>query len=212
MTTIPKYLLGLDVEASGMGLRSNFLIQIGLALIDTETLEVLNRFSSYVAQPQGTCWEQRCVDEFWSKHTRLFKQAQERVADAPDSETVRKDLLFWINENVCDPSNTRLVVDTPGFDTSWLDTLLGDRSHLYLFSDKSGNPVYTDVLERSSWFLGLGKVPDPDGSSKTTAKNVMKANGIDTEWPVHVMHTHDAADDAAFIAVTTAYVMNGLCK
>lgn len=199
----PAYLLAVDVEASGMGLRSNFLIQIGLALVHVPTGHLLARFSSYVAQPPGTTWEKRCVDEFWSKHPEIYAKAQKGVADAPPAEHIAKSLMAWIRTHVVCPDQTRLITDTPGFDLAWLDWLLGDRSHLYLFETDDGKPMMTDVLDVSSWYLGIGKVCDPMESSKKAVLSVIKRPFPDFEFK----HTHDAADDATLIAMRAAWVM-----
>lgn len=181
-----------------MGLRRHFLIQVGFALIDVRTGTVVARFSSYVAQPPGTGWEQRCVDEFWSKHPEQWERAKKGIETAPSVDEVAADIKTWIRENVTQPANTRLVVNTPGFDCAWLDWLLGDVSHLYLLG------AYSDVLEVSSWYLGLARVCDPDASSK---KASLAALG-ETEEPVFaVEHDHDAANDAAATALRAAWVM-----
>lgn len=204
----PRFLLGLDVEASGMGLIRNFLIQIGLALVEVETGKLVAQFQSYVRQPPGTDWEPRCVAEFWSKHPALFERARAEVQDAPPAGDVSQTLLDWVREHVKDPEHTHLVVDTPGFDLAWLDVLLGDRSHLYLF-ERDGKPMYQDVLDVSSWYLGLGRECDPGASSKKTS---LRALGETHEPVLGVVHTHSAADDAAHTATRAAWAMKRVEK
>ncbi len=206
MSGVPRYLLALDVEASGQGLRSNFLIQVGLALVEVQSGAVLARFSSYVAQPPGTVWEKRCVDEFWSKHPELFDKAKAGVAAAPSADQVASNLLAWVRARVPAGGDTRLVTDTAGFDLAWLDWLLGDRSHFYIF-ERDGQPVRTDVLDVGSWYLGLAGECDPEASAKAAS---LRALGVEVEPMFEFTHTHDAADDAAAIALRAAWVMRTL--
>ena len=185
-----------------MGLRTNFLIQIGLALVEVQSGAVLARFLSYVAQPEGTCWEERCVNEFWSKRPALFEKAKRGIASAPPADEVARLLVEWVRNVVADPDHTRLVTDTPGFDLAWLDWLLGSFNHSYLVGGK-----YIDVLDVGSWYLGLGGDCDPDASSEKAALRALDIK----EFPkFEYEHTHDAADDAASIVLRAAFVMRAL--
>jgi hypothetical protein len=173
---------------------------------------VVAKYSSYVAQPEGTDWEQRCVDEFWSKHPEMYQRTLAEVARAPPAEQVAASVLLWIQMTLPDQRSTRLVVNTPGFDLCWLDHLLRDPSHLYIFCDGNGERVYTDVLELSSWLHGLRGNCDPNGSSSAAAAAVVTAHGAPVE-PLAAFadsHDHDAANDAAATAQTAAYVMRAL--
>jgi len=206
MQKAPKYLLACDVEASGMGVRENSLIQIGFCLVRVSDGTIVSRFSSYVQQPPNTKWEERCVREFWEKHPDQFERAKQGVSKAPPADEVARNLLEWVRTNVTDITTTRLITDTAGFDLAWLDWLLGDRSHLYLF-EHDGVPVKTDVLDVGSWYLGLGGEMDPEASSK---KAVLRALGKDAFPDFGVVHDHDAANDAALIALRAAWVMRSM--
>jgi hypothetical protein len=79
-------------------------------------------------------------------------------------------------------------------------------SHMYLF-EENGVPVYNDVLDVGSWYLGLNDQCYPDASSKKASLCVL---GVSTEPVFEFEHTHDAADDAAHIALRAAWVMRSL--
>lgn len=194
----PKTIVGLDVEASGMGLRTNFVLQIGLAEVDVETGRVLRKFQSFIAQPENTEWEERCVREFWSKHPERFEFVKNAIVNAPSRDEVATSVLSWLKD--CD-KDARFVVDTPGFDLAWLDSILGHTSHLYAF----GN--YRDVLDLSSWYLGLGSVAHPDESSKNA---LCKRLGLEKLPDLGTKHTHDAGDDAENMAVVAAFAFRSL--
>jgi len=197
--SIPKYFLGLDVETSGQSLRHNFMIQIGLSLINTETYEVINKFSSYISQPNGTVWEERCVKEFWSKYPDQWERAKNGIKNAPDEIEVSKQIMEFIGK--CPQNDICLVVDTPGFDISWFDLLIShqDKSHLYIFNDK-----YNDAIEVSSWYLGTGFVCDPNASSKKTILNTIQEKEF-PKWSV--VHDHNAANDATVMVLNLAWIM-----
>ena len=205
----PRYLLAVDVETSGKSMRTNFLVQVGLALVEVQSGALLARFTSYVAQPDGTTWEQRCLEQHWYKYPDLYEKAKIGLLNADSDAVVAARLLDWVRAAVIDPANTRLVTDTPGFDLGWLNWLLGtqSRSYSYLFEDSNGGLLYRDALDVGSWFLGLGGECDPEASSQAAA---LKALDVKSEPKFEFQHTHDAADDAANIAVRAAWVMRSM--
>lgn len=203
MSRVPKFTLGVDVEASGMGLRTNFCAQVGLGLVDVESGEELARFSTYVAQPPGTTWEERCVREFWEKHPDQWERVKRGIATAPPVGEVALAIKDFFRMRVVDPVNTRVVSDTPGFDLAWIDTILGDTSYLYWFTDpQTGLPMYQDVLDVGSWYLGLARVCDPAASALGESR---RALGVKEEPDLGVEHDHDAANDAVHIAKRAAW-------
>jgi inhibitor of KinA sporulation pathway (predicted exonuclease) len=194
-----EYLLVCDVEASGQNPNTHFLVQIGLALVKISTPnEIVRMWSSYVRKPENRFWEERCVKEFWSQHLEKFEKAQKQVLVAPYAEEVLRSLDEFISEL---PPSTRLAADST-FDFTWIDSLLRGRNHLYFFGDKR------DVFELSSFYLGLGMESSPDGWSRKAALRALKL-----EPPTElVRHDHDAAHDAANIAVFAAHILNTLRK
>jgi len=213
MSRAPDFILALDTEASGQNSCDHFLVEIGMSLVHRESEKVVTTFSSFVAQPAGTGWEPRCVREFWNQLPGdAFARAKEELERAPPAQTVRDNLLMWVRKNVSDPSNTIVATDTPGFDVCWLNHLLRDRSHLYLFTDEQGEPMFTPYLDTSSWYLGLNEVLDPNSSSYEAAEEVVSGlTGSTGSLDIYrALHTHRASDDATSIGLKLAHVMNAL--
>jgi inhibitor of KinA sporulation pathway (predicted exonuclease) len=200
--TSNDYILAVDVESAGKGIRANFLIQVGLALVDRSSKTILASFSSYVRKPIGCDWEKRCVDEFWSKHPELWEQAKIECETAPPLDIVAGMVKDFIRKHVEDPEHTTLVYDTAGYDAAWFHYLLGDDDDHYILGK------YRDSIDVSSFYLGIARSTDSQGSSKAA---VQVALGFKfPEWPVQ--HTHRAEEDAAVIALNYAAVIDQLEK
>lgn len=198
---VPIYnvnILGLDVEASGQGLKTNFMTQLGGALVDPNTMEKIAGFNEYLPQPEGTTWEERCVVEFWEKNPERYEETKKGVANAKPIEEVMQRFKDWAKE-VSKIKKTFIVFDTPGFDQAWIDYYLGDMSCLYLTGS------YEQPIDISSYMSGAGKGAF-DGSSK---KDFSKAIGKEfPKW--NVSHDHHPENDATVIALNACFVMKEL--
>jgi hypothetical protein len=189
------HLLAIDVETSGMGLRSNFLIQIGAALIDYNTGTRVDGFSSYLQQPENTIWEPRCVEEFWSKHPVVWKTAQEGIATASPSFIVRQNFIDWVT-NACKDRNVQIIFDTAGFDQAWMDYFLGDVSCLYITGK------YRQPIDFSSYLCGLTEC-----GFDQNPKKVYCERHVMIDWPKwEEKHDHNAINDATCIGRDAWYI------
>jgi hypothetical protein len=193
------YVLALDVEASGQGIRTNFMTAIGAALVNGKTLEKVAGFQSYLAQPEDTCWEQRCVDEFWSKFPDVWEETKKRVASAEQPEVVMDRFRHWVLE-VTKGKKVKIVFDTSGFDQAWIDYYLGNISCLYLMG------YYDQPMDISSYMRGVGKA----GFDISGKKSFVKAMQLDKfpEW--EEKHDHNPENDATCIAKNACFVMREL--
>ena len=191
------HLLAIDVEASGQGLRTNFMTCLGSALISPEG-KVLGTFSSYLKQPENCVWEQRCIDEFWSKYPELFEETKKRVADAREASEVMSSFKKWVLDITKD-KKTLIVFDTSGFDQAFIDYNLGDTSCMYLLGH------YEAPFDISSYMLGVAEAPF-DNSSK---KSFCKAKAVEIpKWPVE--HDHNPVNDAIVTGLNAWFVMSTL--
>ena len=210
------HFLAVDIETSGQFTDTNFVVEVGFALIDIRDSTVVATYDSYVAAPEGKGWERRCVDEFWRPLGQMFEYAKKRVAEAKPAKVVGKDIVEWIAENVVHPERTIVVTDEKGFDMKWLDTLLSDRTHMYLLSDKEGQPMYTNVLDVGSWYMGLGRNMSPGASSIDIARGVLAAvsperyssSTMSILDNLAASHTHRAGADATGIGLTASIIFD----
>jgi hypothetical protein len=188
------YLLAIDVETTGQGLRTNFMTCIGAALISPEG-KVLGTFSEYLQQPSGTVWEKRCIDEFWSKHQNLYLDTLEHVVRAAPVEEVMARFKKWVLDVTRD-KKTLIVFDTAGFDQAWVDYNLGDTSCMYLLG------YFECPFDIASYMLGVAQA-EFDASSK---KSFVKAKAIEfPKWDVD--HDHNPANDATVTGLNAWWVM-----
>lgn len=187
--------LGIDVETSGQGLRTNFMTCFGAAIVDVKTKTVVSTFKSWLKQPENTCWETRCLVEFWEKNPELYKNTLEHIKTADSREIVMPLFKKWVLENTKD-KKTMICFDTPGFDQAWIDYYLEDTSCLYLLG------YYQQPTDISSYMRGFAKAPFNSNSKKSFVSATGK------EFPVwSVSHDHDPVNDATCIALNAAWVI-----
>ncbi len=193
------YYLGIDVETSGQGLGTNFMTQIGAAIVDVERGVTVATWESYVAQPEGRVWEERCVREFWSKpeNAARWEETKAEVAAARPAAEVAAEFRAWVAEHGATPDDTTIIFDTAGFDQSWVDQMLGDGSCLYLLGG------YKQPRDASSWYVGMGlRSPAENVDSESEAA----ADTWGIAWPeFHVKHDHHPAHDAELMVLRLAH-------
>lgn len=155
-------IFAIDLERTGQYGKINFTTQVGICCLDTDKIDINNIiidnnkmgisiFSSYLPQPEGSGWEDRCVTQFWEKNPELYELTKKNVENA-DSNAVEK-MLAWIDENRDpDPAKNILITDNSAFDFVYFAELLVpyQRSLLYLFGEYESQPI--DV---GNYYLGL---------------------------------------------------------
>jgi len=198
----------IDLEATGQCTKTNFVTQIGACCIDSAKYDPLNtgacivsRFSTYLQQPAGRGWEERCVSEFWAKHPEQWEKTKRGVAEAPADGVER--FLAWIKETQ-DPDAAKnvLVCDNSAYDFVFLDSVLPPgRSLLYLFGDYENSPMDTH-----SYSLGVAErnIALGEGCNKADKGALARLNTVFPTFPVE--HDHDAGNDAQVINLKFAHI------
>ncbi len=190
-----EYILAIDVETTGQGLKTNFMTCIGAALIKCGSCTVVDTFESYLKQPDGTCWEQRCVDEFWSKFPDLFEKTKIEISNALPADIVMKKFLDWVLK-VTKDRKCVIVFDTAGFDQSWVDYNIGHTSCSYIMG------YYKPTRDISSYMLGLAKLGVHGYGAKASVVKIAKE-----DFPVwNVNHDHNPSNDAAVTGLNASWV------
>jgi len=80
---------------------------------------IVATYKSYIAQPEGTGWDRRTLDEFWLKHPDVYNTTLQEVAKARPAAVVMKEFLAWVRE-VTSGKPVLLVFDTAGFDYGYV--------------------------------------------------------------------------------------------
>lgn len=121
------YYFGIDIETTGQFLNKNAIIAIGCVVIN-EKGEELETFESYLKIPDGRVWEERCVNEFWSKNEDTLSFIKMRMKN-PIKEMIL--LEEWLNKiDLKYGSELVVLSDNPSFDFAWIDT------YLHIFTDR----------------------------------------------------------------------------
>jgi len=206
MTPI-RYLLGIDVESTGGCLKTNFMPRFGAALVDIETLETVQRFSTFVKPPTPAhTWEKRCLDEFWTKPDMMPKYQEilhnMNCVTTPTPDEAGVLFMEWINILVGKYGQDSMMVvsDTAGYDYAWLQSILpAGMSMLYLFGH------YVPTFAASNFYGGVAMVTPVEQVFGT-----MEAccNKLSIQKPTNgVVHDHNPMNDAETIAYEAASII-----
>jgi hypothetical protein len=89
-----------------------------------ENAEECDKFVAYLKIPEGRTWEQRCVDEFWSKQQETLKYITERMADHVEE---MQRFVAWLDEmDLKYGSDLVVLSDNGGYDYAWIDTYISN--------------------------------------------------------------------------------------
>lgn len=198
------YILAFDIEATGQSLRRNFMACFAAVLIGPNG-QIIATYKSFLAQPEGTGWEQRCLDEFWFKNMDAYIATVAGVANARPALVVMAEFRQWLIDNVSG-KEVFVVTDTAGFDSTWLgynlDALGEDNCSVEYMMSARGENRYESPVDISSYMLGAaGATLD-----KSSMKSFCAAKGLQKpEW--HVKHDHDPLNDATVIGLNAYWAL-----
>lgn len=85
---------GVDIEGIGQFLTKNAMIAFGFSIMNYNEEEV-DSFKAFMSIPDGRVWEQRCIDEFWSKQQEILDSIKLQMKD-PKQEMER--FATWLDE------------------------------------------------------------------------------------------------------------------
>jgi hypothetical protein len=153
-----KYFLAVDIEATGQFLTKNAMIGIGSTVMNEKGEEVDN-FVGFMKVPNNRTWEQRCVDEFWSKNKETLDYIKERWEDAG---TVMTKFAGWLNTmDLKYKKDLAILSNNSGYDFAWIDTYLSEytnRSSIYyrlvsdgVCFDEKGVELPESYVYRKTW-------------------------------------------------------------
>lgn len=192
-------LFGVDIETSGCMMTQNHIVAIGYYACRLDGRPLMKKRVSF-AGPHN--FEQRCVDEFWSKNSVLYDTLMKNAVECS------KALGLFINDlDSLESSYTvALVSDNPSFDFAWinyyLDRYLGRRPLSFPFGGTTYRSVFdTDCFARGVIRSGY-KTP---GDFWTYDSGIRSVLGI--QLPEGVATTHYPDDDAQYIVEMHRQVM-----
>lgn len=211
----------IDIERTGHGYKNDKTFGIGWAHSDKHLTNIVKGnvcmhlwFSNKYCEDidvMRTLWlsknfEQRCFEEFWSKHLDIFGMLQDetKVNLVADEYSMAQALNNALLEAESMYDNLMIVCDTIMFDTTWCNLLLMKHGFKGLSWSRSGK--YRWGYELDSYTLGsLGFTPEVDWKDYSKA---IETN-IDVIFPdIQINHDHNPENDAMSILVKFIRVVN----
>lgn len=152
-----KVIFSFDVEARGQGPMRHGILSIGVCVGDAATERVLEkaRFDFRPLSPNQS-FEQRSLDEFWSKNESLRETLERNAKDAIQQTIAFRQLLDkWDSA-----ADVYLVCDNPAFDATFINYYL-DMANLpkllYKGYSQNGKLEYRSVHDADSYGRGYFK-------------------------------------------------------
>lgn len=219
-----EYFLALDVEASGPSSALHFCPEFGAALVKASNGEILWRFHTYCAAPEGRTWHQKTLDEFWlSPNVRpRYDAIIAALPTAPTAgEAMKKfiaELRAVIAEKVPGGSKAvQVIFDTTGFDAAFLESMITEdcgalslRSLCNADEDRPLRDVHSVYMGIASAMSSQHLAKNPEtGKRLKPHEAACIALGIEKPTTTYE-HTHNPSDDAACIAQRAAHVSRAL--
>jgi hypothetical protein len=99
------------------------VIGIGCSVMN-EKCEEVESFVGFMKVPYNKTWEQRCIDEFWSKQKETLDYIKERWEEPKTVMNAFKDWLNMIDLKYKD--DLVVLSDNGGYDYAWIDTYLSE--------------------------------------------------------------------------------------
>ena len=143
--------IGIDIETTGASMANNYIIALGACAVDADGKE-LDRFYAALLPPSAHhTFEQRCMDEFWSKQMDKLHRYQ---SDGQDPTVVMSTFNIWIRQW----KNPVFITDFPEFDIGWINlylALYADALPLYMINGFrpaiNADDIYRGNLNSGGW-------------------------------------------------------------
>jgi hypothetical protein len=152
-----KYFFAVDVETTGQFLTKNAMIAIGCSIMN-EKGEELDKFLGFLKIPENRTWEERCVNEFWSKEQETLDFIKKQWEDP---KIVMNEFATWLDRmDLKYGEDLVFLSNNVGYDCAWVDQYLSEfttRRNIYyrLVSyagfDKEGNGTPRKYSFRRVW-------------------------------------------------------------
>ncbi len=184
--------MGVDFEAFGGRPAVNGFCKLGAAIMDMDTGKPLGWFR-IAAKQDGYVKDQRCMDEFWSKHPALYEKISKECEESKYTcEEAVEEFWKWLDSMMLEGDNPRFIGDNVPFDYSLLACFSKSRDILYAFG------TYRDIIDVGTYYcaaagFSMNNTLETDKlSSKECIRNLL-GKDIPT-FPVP--HDHEPDHDA----------------
>lgn len=177
-------LISFDIEATGQNLINHAMIELGVAILRTDTGKTLLKKKWDIKLIEGRTWDLTTLKEFWNNDSwkalppgpkrdqeeAIYNQKQERVKRVNEGKGT--DFKVVMNEFMelaekaknefagGDSDRVRLASNTVAFDSSWVNVYLSlaDLPCLHiLYADENGRRKMNDVISTSDVIRGYAR-------------------------------------------------------
>ena len=192
-----NYCVAIDFEAFGGITPKNGFTQIGAVIFDIDNDKIMSTFSMNAKQDLFEV-EERCYNEFWSKHMDLFQKNKELCSKSEyDCYEVINQFWKWLYKNLPDTTNCYFIGDNTVFDYAILRMFSLDVDILYAFGS------YREIIDVGLYYTAYAHYRMDTANSidnASSSKCIKQILNIDEIPKFPIEHTHTAVDDAANIA------------
>lgn len=159
------HLIGIDIETTGSVIGVHGIVAVGAVVVDMATEGVVQS-RRWTANLTGLAWEDRCVEQFWSKHPAVLEEFREAGSLSSQAD-IGAAVVDWLGEQQALYPKAVIVSDFPLFDIGWLNYAAGltSRTPLYL---KGADNGWQSILDIDAYEEALRDVDAFSGSAINT--------------------------------------------
>eukprot|EP01080_Neovahlkampfia_damariscottae_P002321 gene2321-2789_t len=144
-----KHYFAVDVETTGQYMNKNAMIAFGCTVMDQDMKEVDN-FVTFMSIPNERIWEERCVNEFWSKQKETLEHIEKHMKE-PKEEMER--FSKCIDEiDLRYGSNLVVLSDFCAYDIAWINNYLEFFTNRYSLYYMLAPNEHQKGKEKIYWF------------------------------------------------------------
>jgi len=142
--------IGIDVETSGANLLLNSLVAVGVAVMDLNTGNLIEPLKRWTLDISNINWEQRCIDQFWSKNESLLENFKNAPNKCADMSKFALEFHKWYNEMLQKYNKFIFYTDFAVFDIAWVNIALNKANlpPLYMLNGSWQNILDIDSFEK----------------------------------------------------------------
>lgn len=218
---IPCCVLGIDVETLGPNLWMNPLVQVGFAVLDKPTGNLIAAHSFYVNRRRKLA-DPACINDFWLQTNEngemiLNHRLKQVLIESEKAPLDTMEKFTPLVRRATFGMYVDVIVDTSGFDVSWINHYLplpmnsdSPPSINYITLDPEDNiPIYNPPMDVNAYFKGIG------AKYKMSSPYMSACAALDIEPKTFsniVQYDHDPKNDAWHFALRYCYIERELEK
>lgn len=211
------HIIAIDIEATGPNTYANFMPEMAASFWRIGDTEPLDTFYAYIAQPQGTEWDEKCRVEFWTNPAKgqngvtplSAMNKRQLTAEVKSPERAMRQFVSWAqrSKEMLGREDTVIVItDTNEFDTAFLNVYLGRHCAELCPNLNVLFGEYRSTRDIDAFYYGMGWQLKKWGAEET-ALGALNEKAL-PDWVLAYKATHNPLDDANAIGATASYLLS----